>query len=701
MIAARAAPFVLPILSLRGKMSEPHELKYSDLVQGIPERRFVRARDVKRLVSRINKLSLVMQVSRSLMGAIDLKKLLSEILSKARVVMNADKASIFMIDEARNEIYASVTLDGSEIRLPRGSGIIGYVADSGETVNIPDAYEDSRFNRDNDRKIGYRTRAILCMPVHNQQNKIIGALQVLNKLDGGIFTSEDDELLTAFTAMVGVCLENARAYEELAAERNSLEDKVVERTAELALAKAETDQILQAVEEGLFLLYKARDNYIIGAGHSDALATIFEQKELRSKNFLNAIATFLEAAVIDKTRLFLELMFDAKKQQAVLLKLNPLGSVQGVFPESGSTKYLRFRFDRVLDEGKPGSAAIVDHLMVTVSDISHEVALRQKLERTEEQNRRHMELLLAILQSEPATLSEFLNDLNLDLEQAKQLLVEDQDRDSAARHNMLIDVYRIVHSIKGNSSLLNFQSLTGLAHQTESQIDQLLQMDNVTPAQLAGITGQLDELAQLSEELRSWLEKIATFQAAISGQKKTDFLLRSLQSSLDKAAVSQKKEILFETKDFQPEMISPAVRKSVKDMLLQLVRNSAIHGIETPDERQAAGKPPGGRVVLRSEQNNGRLEITLEDDGRGIDIERVAEQLLHQQRVTPGELAAMSESDKLRLIFAAGVSTHDGVSEFAGRGMGMSIVSESARQIGAEISVESVKGQFTRFVITL
>ena len=60
----------------------------------------------------------------------------------------------------------------------------------------------------------------------------------------------------------------------------------------------------------------------------------------------------------------------------------------------------------------------------------------------------------------------------------------------------------------------------------------------------------------------------------------------------------------------------------------------------------------------------------------------------------------MSESDKLRLIFSAGVSTHEGVSEFAGRGMGMSIVSENARQIGAEIAVESVKGRFTRFVMT-
>jgi two-component system chemotaxis sensor kinase CheA len=180
-----------------------------------------------------------------------------------------------------------------------------------------------------------------------------------------------------------------------------------------------------------------------------------------------------------------------------------------------------------------------------------------------------------------------------------------------------------------------------------------------------------------------------------------DFLLRSLKSSLEKAVISQKKEILFETKNFQPDAIAPTVRKSVKDMLLQLVRNSVIHGIEAPEERVADGKTREGHIVLTSEMCDGRLVVTLEDNGRGIDIEKVADQMLHQKRVTPEALSAMSEGDRLRLIFAAGISTHEGVSEFAGRGMGMSIVSENARQIGAEIAVESVKGRFTRFIITL
>lgn len=673
------------------------ELRYSDLVQGLPGRRVMRARDVKRLVARLNKLSLIMQVSRSLMGAIDLKKLLSEILSKARIVMNADKASIFMIDETRNEIYASVTLDGSEIRLPRGSGIIGFVADSGETVNIADAYADERFNRDNDSKTGYRTRSILCMPVHNQQSRIIGALQVLNKLDGDAFTHEDEEMLTAFTAMVGVCLENARAYEELAAERNSLEDKVVERTAELALAKAETDQILEAVEEGLFLLYQSGENFIIGAGHSQALGRIFEQTELRSKSFLTAIAAFLEATVVDKTRLFLELMFDAQKKQAVLLKLNPLAEVEAVFAGPGKTKHLRFRFRRVLNNPAAGKSAAVDHLLVTVSDVSHEIGLQQKLAETEAQSRRYNELLLAILQSDPVTLSEFLDDLNADLMQANQLLRDAGAGQQPLRSQFITDTYRIVHAIKGNASLLNFQSLTDLAHQTESRLDALLKSENANAEAITGVVRQLAGLSMLSDELHSWLQKIAVFQKSYGGARQSDLLLSSLRSALAKAAGS--KEIALDTDGFDASAIGAALRKPVKDLLLQLVRNAAVHGIELPADRQAAGKTRAGSIILRTGQNAGRLRIVLEDDGKGIATDAVAARLIAAQRLSAEAYTAMPEPEKLRLIFAEGISTHEGVSELAGRGMGMSIVAESARQMGAEIIVESVKGSFTRFIL--
>jgi len=678
-------------------MAQGSELNFSDLVQNLGSRRYVRAADVKGLVHRLNKLTLIMQVSRSLMGAFDLKKLLGEILSKARIVMSADKASIFMIDEARNEIYASVTLDGNEIRLPRGAGIIGFVADSGETVNIPDAYNDARFNKENDIKTGYRTRSILCMPVHNQDGKIIGAIQVLNKLDEHSFNHEDEELLSAFTAMVGVCLENARAYAELAAERNSLEERVIERTAELALAKAETDQILRAVEEGLFLLYRSGDRFIIGGSHSEALGVIFGQSELRSKSFLETLGRFLESSTIDKTQLFLELMFEPQRKQSVLLGLNPLSQIKASFGGDQADKFLRFRFGRVMNE----AGNRVDHLLVTVSDISHEIALQQRLERTEAQNRRHIELLLAILQSEPATLSEFLGDLNQDLRAVSDLLGRDAAGTDTDRRQLLLDVYRIVHSIKGNSSLLNFQALTDLAHQTENTIEGILNAGEMSAAKISSLRVAVAELQNLAAELRSWLEKIEVFQNTLSKQKKEDLLVRSVSVALSKAAASQHKKAELVTDAFHVELIAPQWRKTVKDMLVQLVRNSAVHGIEAPETRLAAGKSETGKVVLRTETFGGALAIVVEDDGRGIHTERLGERLVEAGRITQAQFDAMDVQQRHMLIFKSEASTHEGVSELAGRGIGMSIVAESCQQMGATISVESEAGKFTRFSINL
>ncbi|MFO1526348.1 MAG: GAF domain-containing protein [Turneriella sp.] len=672
------------------------EIQVSDLVKDLPGRRVIHARDVKLVVNRLNKLSLIMQVSRTLMGSTDVKRLLGEILDKARIVMNADKASIFMIDEARNEIYASVTLDGSEIRLARGSGIIGFVADSGETVNIPDAYADARFNRDNDTKTGYRTQSILCMPVRDHLNKNIGALQVLNKQDGGSFTHEDEEMLSAFIGMVGVCLENARAYAELAAEKDSLEDKVVERTAELALAKAETDQILRAVEEGLFLLHRGRDNYIIGAGHSEALCRIFEQDELRSKSFLPAIAAFLDKAVVEKVQLFLELMFDPKQKQAVLLKLNPLNRVAATFNPSAAKKYLRFYFSRVM-----GSDARVDHLMVTVADISQEVELKEKLQRTEEQNRRHMEVLLAILQSNPATLSEFLSDLDEDLQTARQIFAELSSEDADSALAKLADFYRLIHSVKGNSSLLNFQSLTDMAHHMESSIEAILHRGLPDAEDLSGIDRDLNELEALADELRGWLTKIATFQTEISAQQQTDFVVLALQKAIEKAAHAEQRRVRFDCAGFSPQSIGPEIRKPLKDILVQMVRNAVIHGIEASAERVATGKSEEGLIVLRSSTDSGKLTVTLEDDGRGIDLTVLVQQLIAQKRVSAEQAEQMTDDEKMQFIYIAGVSTRESVSEMAGRGMGMSIVEKNARRIAATVTTESKKGAFTRFTIII
>ncbi|XP_070170695.1 dual 3',5'-cyclic-AMP and -GMP phosphodiesterase 11 isoform X3 [Polyergus mexicanus] len=112
-----------------------------------------------------------------------------------------------------------------EIKIPWGTGIVGYVAESGEPVNIPDAYKDSRFNREIDALTGYRTRALLCMPIKDCNSDVIGVAQVINKLGGeGQFTAQDEKVFAGYLQFCGIGLRNAQLYEksQLEVKRNQV-----------------------------------------------------------------------------------------------------------------------------------------------------------------------------------------------------------------------------------------------------------------------------------------------------------------------------------------------------------------------------------------------------------------------------------------------------------------------------------------------
>jgi signal transduction histidine kinase len=130
---------------------------------------------------------------------------------------------VYLLDELRGELWSKVLkgTDVVEIRLPIGVGIAGHVAKTGETVNIPDAYQDERFNPETDRRTGYRTKTILCMPLKNKDDKIIGVFQLINKNDG-TFTYEDESFIDALSIHAAIAIENARlAQEMIKAERLS------------------------------------------------------------------------------------------------------------------------------------------------------------------------------------------------------------------------------------------------------------------------------------------------------------------------------------------------------------------------------------------------------------------------------------------------------------------------------------------------
>lgn len=147
---------------------------------------------------------------------IDLPVLLKRIMGEATRMLNAERSTLFLIDEKTDELFSIVGegVGAFQIRLPKTTGIAGAVYSSGQSVNIPYAYADLRFNPSFDRQTGVFTRSIRCVPVVNKQGKIIGVTQCLNRR-GGPFTPEDEQRLKAFTAQVAVALENAKLFNDV------------------------------------------------------------------------------------------------------------------------------------------------------------------------------------------------------------------------------------------------------------------------------------------------------------------------------------------------------------------------------------------------------------------------------------------------------------------------------------------------------
>lgn len=162
---------------------------------------------------RVQRLEGLLDVGVEIASELDLDRLLEKIMSCVTTVMNAERSSLFIIDPDTNELWSKIAQGAEEIRFPVGTGIAGTVAQSGETINIADAYDDPRFNPEFDRKSGFRTRSILCIPMRNRMGEIIGVVQVLNKRDGA-FTEDDEELLAALAAQAAVAWDNAQLYEE-------------------------------------------------------------------------------------------------------------------------------------------------------------------------------------------------------------------------------------------------------------------------------------------------------------------------------------------------------------------------------------------------------------------------------------------------------------------------------------------------------
>ncbi|XP_028401446.1 dual 3',5'-cyclic-AMP and -GMP phosphodiesterase 11-like isoform X2 [Dendronephthya gigantea] len=182
-------------------------------------------------LSRLDETELMMELVKDIAEDLELRSLCHKILQNVSILVNGDRCSMFLVQgsvdgprclvstvfDVNAESKVEDLDDLEEIRVPIGTGVVGYVAEKGETVNIANAYEDERFNQEIDKKTGYKTRSILCMPVRNSFGEVIAVSQVINKHGIGkinhTFTAEDEKIFSRFLTFCGIAIHNAELYE--------------------------------------------------------------------------------------------------------------------------------------------------------------------------------------------------------------------------------------------------------------------------------------------------------------------------------------------------------------------------------------------------------------------------------------------------------------------------------------------------------
>src|SRR2546423_1505983 len=169
------------------------------------------------------KLHGVLRICRLMNSERDLNVLLDLVAREAASLLDAERATIFILDHDKNEFWSKVALGSDEvIRCDAAAGIVGAVAKTGTMVSVSDAYVDPRFNPAVDQRSGYHTRNILAAPLELNDGRIVGVFEMLNKRSG-LFTQDDEEILASLAAQTAVALQTTRTFGQLVDSRDVLE----------------------------------------------------------------------------------------------------------------------------------------------------------------------------------------------------------------------------------------------------------------------------------------------------------------------------------------------------------------------------------------------------------------------------------------------------------------------------------------------
>ena len=503
----------------------------------------------------------------------------------------------------------------------------------------------------------------------------------------------------------------------------------------------QVNDILNNIDQGLFTInldgtvnpeYSARANEILKV---DNIADRKLHEILR-----------LEGKQQEAFKTWLDLVRERHTTQRwkKLVKLAPVLELELIDKGKVNEKeFVSVSYQKIFD--KKGNLA---KIMVLAMD---ETEKRMKdLQMAEERQKHENEVktILGIANTPPDEISEFMEDtaarlheLHLKTDECFDGVKQQREQypngpDYNISKEQIDELYRNMHTIKGNAGSYGFELLSYYAHQSENMLEELkepIKMRRTDSLQAIRMyLGKMDEaitdihqkiklvfgndeeisiripeyrvkkIQQLCSEYNQ--DRHPQLQTLIDecmmlSWKPLKTLARKYQKLVLKAARKLHKQVDFVIENEQM-LFAPDELVDVDDVLIHIARNAVDHGIESPEIRDELGKG-SGKIRLEYTRENGIRCIRIADDGRGIDTEKLVQTCLKEGILTSQEVMSLSEDEKRMLIFRSGVSTTETVTDISGRGMGMNIVQEKITRLSGSISIQSVLGKGTTFIITI
>lgn len=486
-----------------------------------------------------------------------------------------------------------------------------------------------------------------------------------------------------------------------------------EADAQTFEAQRETQEILRTVNTGLFLLDK---DLKIGNQYSKALTGIVGTDKLTGENLNTVLRNRISDKDLETAQEFIKQLYNPRVKESLVHSLNPLHKIM-IHSDSdvgADSRYLDFKFSRVYRDKE------IDKILVDVSDVSEAVRLEKRLEKERAQNDMQMEMLSTILSVEASIIQDFIVNTQRHIERVNNIL-KNPGSSQFELENKLNAIYREMHSLKGESSALKLHSFTKIASDAEDKLHALQNKGKLSGNDFLPLAVYLDELITLTSTIENLSQRIhATAPTTTSHEQDTtpstvfdnnaigakslgkNSAVGFLEQFAQDIAERQGKQVKINASQFEEAVYnSESFKATLKEISLQFLRNAIVHGVETPNERLAKGKREVGTIQLNLTKSDGKIVFMIEDDGAGIDYDKIRNYLVKMGRYDQDSVQELQKNQLLAILFSSGFSTKTTTDEDGGRGVGLDIVKDRVKNLGGRVNVQSEKGAYTRFIVTL